>query len=401
MKKLFSLVILLSSIVFSNCQVKSNSISTQEADLNAKLDDVIFKASNQYKFMMEILPENRFPKTYHEKNDKLETSNSGWWCSGFYPGSLLYMYEQNKDAELLAEAKRIMKVLEKEKYNTTTHDLGFMMFCSFGNALDISPENDYKEILIQSAKSLSSRFDEKVGLIKSWDSKEGDYLVIIDNMMNLELLFWASEETGDPTYRDIAITHADNTIKNHFREDYSTYHVVNYNPQTGEVNKKHTAQGYADDSAWARGQAWGLYGYIVMYRFTKDEKYLDLAKNIANLILDHPNLPEDKIPYWDFDAPNIPDALRDSSAGAIIASALFELSTFVDKKDSKKYFTDAETMLTSLSSAPYLAEPKTNGGFILKHGVGHIPENTEVDTPLTYGDYYFLEAIKRYKNLSK
>ncbi|MDO9551210.1 MULTISPECIES: glycoside hydrolase family 88 protein [Rhodonellum] len=348
--------------------------------------------------MMETLPENRFPKTYHADQDKLETSNSGWWCSGFYPGSLLYMYEQNKDVELLVEANRIMKVLEKEKFNTTTHDLGFMMFCSFGNALEIAPDESYKDVLIQSAKSLSSRFDEKVGVIKSWDSKEGDYLVIIDNMMNLELLFWASQETGDPTYRDIAIKHADNTIKNHFREDYSTYHVVNYNPKTGGVNKKHTAQGYADESAWARGQAWGLYGYIVMYRFTKDEKYLDLANNIANLILDHPNLPEDKIPYWDFDAPNIPDALRDSSAGAIIASALFELATYVDKSASKKYFHNAEIMLESLVSAPYLADPKTNGGFILNHGVGHIPENTEVDTPLTYGDYYFLEAIKRYKN---
>jgi unsaturated chondroitin disaccharide hydrolase len=349
--------------------------------------------------MKDILPKNRFPKTYHASEDRLETSGSGWWCSGFYPGSLLYLYDKNGDEALLTEAERIMEVLEKEKYNTTTHDLGFMMFCSFGNALEIAPKEEYRDILVQSAKSLSTRFDETTGVIKSWDSKEGDFLVIIDNMMNLELLFWATQETGDSTYYDIAVTHADNTTKNHFREDYSSYHVVNYNPKTGAVNQKRTAQGYADDSAWSRGQAWGLYGYIVMYRFTKDQKYLDQAVNIAEFVLNHPNMPEDKIPYWDFDAPNIPDALRDSSAGAIMASALLELSQYVGQEKSGRYISDAETMLASLASSAYLAEPNTNGGFLLKHGVGHIPENTEVDTPLTYGDYYFIEAIRRYKAL--
>ncbi|MCH7400991.1 glycoside hydrolase family 88 protein [Belliella kenyensis] len=396
MKRLLTYLVIGTGIYFAACTAQSKT-EVQDDGL-ATLETVIQQASDQYKYLKDRLPDQRFPKTYHANSDKLETSGSGWWCSGFYPGSLLYMYEQNQDKELLEEAERILSILEKEKHNTTTHDLGFMMFCSFGNALEIAPKEAYKAILIQSAESLSSRFDENVGLIKSWDSKEGDYLVIIDNMMNLELLFWASEETGDPKYKEIAITHADNTIKHHFREDNSSYHVVNYNPTTGEVTKKHTAQGYSDDSAWARGQAWGLYGYTVMYRFTKDQKYLDQAVKIANFMLDHPNLPADKIPYWDFDAPNIPDALRDSSAGAIAAAALLELTTYVDQPDSKRYFDDAEKMIFSLASAPYLAEPNSNGGFILKHGVGHIPENTEVDTPLTYGDYYFLEAIKRYKN---
>ncbi|KEO74123.1 glycoside hydrolase family 88 protein [Anditalea andensis] len=397
MKKLFKNLCIAGSLLLSACQ--QDHMVGQKDDLITKLDHALERGEVQYHHMKNLLPETRFPKTYHASEDRLETSGSGWWCSGFYPGSLLYLYDQNGDEALLSEAERIMEVLEKEKYNTTTHDLGFMMFCSFGNALEIAPKEAYRDILVQSAQSLSTRFDETTGVIKSWDSKEGDYLVIIDNMMNLELLFWATQETGDSTYYNIAITHADNTIKNHFREDYSSYHVVNYNPKTGTVNQKRTAQGYSDDSAWARGQAWGLYGYIVMYRFTNDQKYLDQAVNIAEFVLNHPNMPDDKIPYWDFDAPNIPDALRDSSAGAILASALLELSQYVGQEKSDRYISDAESMLASLASSEYLAEPNTNGGFLLKHGVGHIPENTEVDTPLTYGDYYFIEAIKRYKAL--
>jgi unsaturated chondroitin disaccharide hydrolase len=397
MKKLFILLILGGSM--TACQQNPLVGKEAKSELNAQLDNAITRAGEQYHYMMEILPENRFPKTYHAKEDRLETSGSEWWCSGFYPGSLLYLYDKKGEETLKTEARRIMEVLEKEQYNTSTHDLGFMMFCSFGNALKLAPRDGDRDILVQSAKSLSTRFDETTGVIKSWDSKEGDFLVIIDNMMNLELLFWATQETGDSTYYDIAITHADNTTKNHFRDDYSSYHVVNYNPRTGEVNEKRTAQGYADDSAWARGQTWGLYGYIVMYRFTKDQKYLDQAVNIAEFILNHPNMPKDKIPYWDFDAPNIPDALRDSSAGAILASALLELSGYVEGDKSKRYIRDAETMLASLASPTYLAEPRTNGGFLLKHGVGHIPENFEVDVPLTYGDYYFIEAIRRYKAL--
>lgn len=220
--------------------------------------------------------------------------------------------------------------------------------------------------------------------------------MIIDNMMNLELLFWATAATGDSTYYDIAIKHADTTIANHFREDNSSYHVINYHPETGEVQRKRTAQGYADESAWARGQAWGLYGYTVMYRVTKDQKYLDQAVAIAEFVLNHPNLPEDKIPYWDFDAPNIPNELRDSSAGAIMASALLELSQYVDAEKGKSYYEDAATMLKTLTTDEYIAEKGTNGGFLLKHGVGHIPENSEVDVPLTYGDYYLVEAMLRY-----
>lgn len=358
-------------------------------------------AGRQYHVLMKNLPPDRFPKTYYPLTDKFEACKSDWWVSGFYPGTLLYLYEQTKDPVLYKETERILKVLEKEKDNKTTHDLGFMMYCSFGLANEIKPKPAYRDILITSAKSLASRFNPTVGCIQSWDSKSDDFLVIIDNMMNLELLFWATRATGDSSYYKIAVTHANTTMKNHFRPDYSSYHVVNYNAKTGAVQQRRTDQGYADESAWARGQAWGLYGYTLMYRETKDQKYLDQANHIARFILDHPNLPADKIPYWDFNAPNIPNALRDASAAAVMASAFLELSKYNGKPAKQEYFKTAEKMIQILSSPKYKAAPGTNGGFILMHGVGHMPKKSEVDVPLTYGDYYYIEALKRYKYYAK
>ncbi|MEO5889041.1 MAG: glycoside hydrolase family 88 protein [Ferruginibacter sp.] len=356
-------------------------------------------AVSQYKMLAKNLPGDQFPKTYFPATGKYEFSNSGWWCSGFYPGTLLYLYEQTKDTALYNESMRILKLLEKEKNNTNTHDLGFMMFCSFGNANRIAPKPGYKEILLTSAKSLSTRFNPATGCIKSWDSKPSDFLVIIDNMMNLELLFWATKVSGDSSFYKIAVTHANTTMKNHFRPDHSSYHVLNYDAATGEVKQKKTAQGYADSSAWARGQAWGLYGYTVMYRETRDKKYLDQAIGIAGFILNNPNLPPDKIPYWDFNAPGIPAALRDASAAAITASALIELSGYTDAKYSTTYLSAAEIILRSLSNTTFKAAAGTNGGFLLEHSVGHLPAQTEVDTPLTYADYYFVEAMERYSKL--
>lgn len=376
------------------------SCSVQQKIPAKKIDATLALTADQYKYMAKQLPPEKFPKTYYPKQDRFETSGSGWWVSGFYPGTLLYLYQSEKDPQLKEEAERILEDLKKEQFNTSTHDLGFMIYCSFGNANRIDPKKSYQEVLMNSANSLASRFDKDVGAIRSWDSPGESFLVIIDNMMNLELLLWASEHSGNEKYKNIAITHANTTIKNHFRKDYSSYHVVEYNENTGEVIRKRTAQGAADESAWARGQAWGLYGFTVMYRYTHKEKYLNQAKHIADFILNNPNLPKDMIPYWDFNAPKIPNALRDSSAGAIMASALLELSKYVDEQKSKKYFNSAETMLSSLMSDKYLAKRGSNGGFILKHGVGNMPENSEVDVPLTYGDYYFVEALERYKNLN-
>src|SRR5215213_1344067 len=398
MRKLVQPRIILFVFLLYGCASQKKTAGNHD-ELLQTIDKNFSDASAQYKVMMTKLPANRFPKTYSAENDSVETSNSGWWCSGFYPGTLLYLYEQTKDQSLLTEAERILHVLEKEKNNKSTHDLGFMMFCSFGNAERIAAKRGYEEILLTSAESLSTRFNPKVGCIKSWDSKPGDFLVIIDNMMNLELLFWATRISGDSSFYKIAVTHANTTIKNHFRPDNSSYHVLNYNPQTGEVKQKRTAQGAADESAWARGNAWGLYGFTVTYRETKDRKYLDQANHIAHFLLHHPNLPADKIPFWDFNAPGIPNALRDASAAAIICSALIELSGYVSEPEKKEYLSVAETILKNLSGPVYKADAGTNGGFLLKHCVGHMPNKTEVDVPLTYADYYFVEAMKRFKEL--
>ena len=396
--KIVSSFLILVCFSFTICNAQNNYKADKA--LLKTIDKNFIDAAEQYKVLAKNLPAGKFPKTYFPTTNKYEWSNSDWWCSGFYPGTLLYLYQQTKDSSLYNEALRILELLKKEQFNTSTHDLGFMMYCSFGNANIISPSAAYKEILLNSAKSLATRFSPAVGCIKSWDGKPNEYLVIIDNMMNLKLLFWATQVSGDSSFYKIAVTHANTTIKNHFRADNSSYHVLNYNATTGAVLQKKTAQGYADESAWGRGQAWGLYGYTETYRETKDEKYLQQANKIATFILSHPNFPKDKITYWDFNAPNIPAVLRDASAAAIMASAFLELSGYVNKKLAKQYFKTAEIILKNLSSEKYKATAGTNGGFILKHGLGHNPNKTEIDVPLTYADYYFVEAMIRYKELT-
>lgn len=393
-KSVVVVIFLLSLIGFNGVCQSTHHAFKADKKFSKQIKGIYQSADAQYHVLASTLPSNRFPKTYDA--GKPLTSAAEWWCSGFYPGTLLYLYGQTHDEWLLAEANRILKVLEPEQYDKTTHDLGFMMYCSFGNAMKIEPDEKYKQVLINSAKSLASRFDPKVGCIKSWDSKKSEYLVIIDNMMNLELLFWATKATGDSTYYKIAVTHANTTMKNHFRADYSSYHVVNYDPETGQVQQKLTAQGYSNESAWARGQAWGLYGYTVLYRETHDVKYLQQAQHIASFILNNPNLPADKIPYWDFNAPNNPNALRDASAAAIMASGFLELCRYTDPQNGKLYFKVAETTLKNLSKPTYLASTGGNGGFILQHSVGHMPKKTEIDVPLTYADYYYVEALNRY-----
>ena len=384
-----------------SCIAQQRAAFKPDKALLQTIQQNITDADAQYKVLMKNLPAGKFPKTYYPEKKEYGFSNSDWWCSGFYPGTLLYLYEETKDESLYKESLRILELLKKEQFNTGTHDLGFMMYCSFGNANRISSKPEYKEILLNSAKSLSTRFNPKVGCIKSWNSSDpNDFIVIIDNMMNLELLFWATKVTGDSSFYKIAVTHANTTMQHHFRPDYSSYHVLNYNVETGAVKQKKTAQGFADESAWARGQAWGLYGFTVMYRETKNKKYLDEANHIAHFLLSNPNLPADKVPYWDFNATGIPNVLRDASAAAIMAAALLELCGYTDEATGKGYVKAAETMLQSLSSPTYKAAAGTNGGFLIEHCVGHLPQKSEVDVPLTYADYYFVEAMKRYKKLA-
>lgn len=358
-------------------------------------------AAAQFQGMLDQIGDtSRNPGSTRDGSLSLVRSSS--WISGFFPGSLWYMYEYSGDEKWLAPAIHFTMNVEQEKFNGGTHDMGFKMFCSFGNGYRLKGNKEYSDILIQSASTLITRFNPTVGCIRSWDhnTDKWDYPVIVDNMMNLELLFWATKETGDPVYYDVALKHAETTLKNHFREDGSSYHVVSYDTLTGEVVKKNTHQGHAHESAWARGQAWGLYGFTMTYRETRDERFLKLAEKIADFILNHPNLPEDMVPYWDFDAPGIPDTDRDASAAAIIASALYELSTFVGEAESARFLEAADHILKSLSSPDYLAEPGTNNHFLLMHSVGNHPRGSQVDVPLSYADYYFMEANLRKMKLS-
>jgi unsaturated chondroitin disaccharide hydrolase len=343
------------------------------------------------------------------------------WTSGFWAGDLWYVYEYTKNQKWKEEATKWTVTLKDNQFNKGTHDLGFMMFCSYGNAYRLTGNKAYRDILIQSAKSLSSRYSPVTKCIESWDERlswDGKtlwkYPVIIDNMMNLELLFWATKQTGDSSYYKIAVSHANATMKNHVRPDFSTYHVVNYDEKTGAVLNKQTCQGFSDNSTWARGQAWAIYGFTIMYRETRDKKYLDLAQNLANFFLNNKSLPKDKIPLWDFNVNQagytpqwrydkekysnpIP---RDASAAAITASALLEISTYLPKGKSNYYKSNANQILSSLSSSTYLAVPNTNNNFLIKHSVGSLPHQNEIDAPLCYADYYYLEALLRYKKLN-
>jgi unsaturated chondroitin disaccharide hydrolase len=411
MNKKLSIILVLALAVAASCTAQKtpqNKLSLDKQFVNEQLQD----ASKQIKYLASQTKPEEIPTTFSK--GKHVNWGTSWWCSGFYPGTVLYLYEYSKDPELLAEAKEKLQYLEKEKHNTTTHDLGFMLYCSFGNALRIVGDSTKNtEVLLTGAESLATRYKDVTKTIRSWDGgKNWDgqpwtYPVIIDNMMNLEFLAQASKLSGNPKFKEIAISHANTTLKNHFRKDFSSYHVVDYNDKDGGIVGKKTAQGAFDESAWARGQAWAFYGYTMMYRETGDKSYLDQARGIANFYLNHPNLPADLIPYWDMDQNKL-DAnskyyaqkdLRDVSTAAVMASGLIELSQYTKGAESANYLRKAEAMLKSMASKPYKADYKEAGGYILKHSVGSIPHKTEVDVPLTYADYYYVEALLRYNRL--
>ncbi len=328
------------------------------------------------------------------------------WTSGFFPASMWYMYELTGDSYWEDIARQQCANIEEAKNLDWHHDVGFMIGCSYGNGLRLTGDEHYKDVVVTAANSLMSRFRKQAGVIQSWNvdadwgwiGKMGWSMpVIIDNMMNLELLFMAEELTGDKHYREVAISHADVTLREHFRKDFSCYHVIDYDASTGAVRSRQTAQGYSDESIWSRGQAWAIYGYTVMYRYTKDKKYLDQAYKTFEMMKNHPSLPEDLIPYWDMSAPGIPNEPRDASSAAIIASALYEMSEYFP---SDHYFKDyADRIYESLISDEYLAKVGENGFFMLKHSVGSIPHNSDVDVPLNYADYYLLEATLRKRAL--
>jgi len=378
-----SLLLIISAV---SCQ-KPNDTDWLKTAINRSSDQLL-AAADAFKDSLKN------PRTFED--GKVELVKARDWTSGFFSGSLWLTYELTKNEKLKTEAQKYTLLLDSAQYYKHTHDLGFVLYCSYGNGYRLTNDSSYKNVMLNGSKSLMSRYNPNIGLIRSWDFNRANwqYPVIIDNMMNLEFLFWASGMSADSTMRAACISHADKTLANHYRANSSCFHVVDYDTITFLPRHKQTHQGINDSSSWVRGQAWGLYGYTMMYRETKDKKYLDQAQKIADFILQHPNLPKDKIPYWDFDAPNITSQPRDASAAAVIASALIELSSYISEKNT--YFATAETILKNLSSPEYLAEKGENGFFILKHSTGNWPAKSEIDAPLSYADYYYIEALGRY-----
>lgn len=340
-----------------------------------------------------------FPRSLTETG-KIGFVASGDWCSGFFPGCLWLLSDLTGDSTWQQPALKYTLLMENEQWNGGTHDMGFKMMCSYGNALAYTQNSNYAEILVQSAKTLCTRFNPIIGSLRSWDhnTDRWSFPVIIDNMMNLELLFKATELTGDSSFYNIAVTHANTTIKNHFRDDNSSFHVVDYNPETGEINEKVTLQGDTDQSAWARGQAWGLYGFTMCYRFTRNETYLQQALKIYDFIFSHSNLPTDKIAMWDFNYTETSGESRDVSAASIMASALFELAQYVPAQKTQ-FLQLANGMVDTLKTNYALYDGVLNG-FLLNHSVGFRHRNHEVNVPLIYADYYYLEALLRQRNLN-
>lgn len=388
MKKILYLTALLSSALWLVTGCVSESMKSVS-------DRVFQRAAEQFVLMDSNLAEGEFPRSIDTLGN-LVTSDSKWWCCGFFPGSLWYTYEYTGDERIKALAEKYTRSIKVADL-LYDHDLGFEVWCSYGNAFRLTGDQTYKPQIEEAAALLATRYSPVVKAIRSWNNLHKGFRVIIDNMMNLELLEEASKMFACDSLDRIAQDHANTTMANHFREDYTTWHLVNYVDADGSVRRKHTVQGYSDDSAWARGQAWALYGYTMMYRETGRREYLQQALNVGDMILCH--LPEDGVAYWDFDDPKIPDTYRDASAAAVMASAYVELCGYAEGRQCKEYKAVAEKILRTLASDEYLCAPGECQGFLLKHSVGSIPHGNEVDVPLTYADYYFLEALIRYNNL--
>jgi rhamnogalacturonyl hydrolase YesR len=383
-----SLLVLI--LFFYSCRNSEDSLKKNFDFVSAQLTMAMAETEKR---IIETPDKNYMAPRSMDENGKLTVVPSHDWTSGFFAGELWYMYQYTKDEKWREAAEKYTSRIENEKLNAGTHDMGFKIYCSFGNGYRLTKDKRYREVLITAARTLATRFKPQAGIIRSWDHgrEKWECPVIIDNMMNLELLFWAFRETGDSSFYRIAVSHADKTIENHFREDYSTYHVVDYDTITGAVLKKQTHQGYADESSWSRGQAWAIYGFTMCYRETGDSKYLKQAEKTVDFIFKHPNMPEDLIPFWDYDAPEIPNEPRDVSAATVTASALYDLSKY-DTGNAVRYRTYADKILETLSKH-YLAKRGGDGGFLLLHSTGSKPAPFEVDKPLVYADYYYLEAL--------
>ena len=398
----------LKRIVFaaSSALVLCSAEAARIDELKAKLPEIFAKSAAHYKaldaaatpLMKKADGTVMVPQGFKRNTRELDMRNIQWWTSGHYPGSLWYLYEATGDEFFKERATVWTENLTPISKFTGNHDIGFMMFCSFGNARRILKTDRYDHLLVEAAGTLCLRFEPKLGVIRSWGKvdERKNFLVIPDNMMNLELLEWAAKaKNGEKRFADVARSHATVTMKNHFRADGGTYHVLNYSQKDGRIQEIRRGQGASCFTAWSRGQSWAIYGYTMMYRETKDKAYLEFAQKVTDYAINHPNMPEDGIPYWDYGAPG---EERDSSAGSIMASGLLELANYVDAEKGAMYRNFAVKQLLSLASPAYFSEGDEIGHFLLKHGVGAKPSGSEIDTPLNYGDYYFLEALMRVKN---
>ena len=388
---------ILITVLFSVLLIACNSANVSDQNersqdgLNANIHDRLEK------MVAYPLDSNAIPRSIED--GKVRGVPSKDWTSGFFPGNFWYAFLLTGDSIYMEKAKEWTAFIEKEKWNDRTHDMGFKIYCSFGNGYRITGNPHYKDVIIQAANTLITRFNANVGALKSWNFGQDrwQFPVIIDNMMNLELLFEATQLTGDSTYYNIAYSHALTTLQHHYRSDNSSYHVVDYDPATGEVIKKITHQGYDDASSWLRGQAWGLYGFVMSYRYTQEKRFLEMALQINDFMFQHDSIPEDGIFYWDFDDPAIPNAPRDASASAIAASALLELYNY-DKKEI--YLEKSKEILETLSSE-YVLDETNEAPFILDKSTGNVNKDDEIDVPLVYADYYYLEALWRQKEMNK
>lgn len=368
-----------------------------------KLDNAMANADEQLHYALKCTSEarktakgNKVNPRSIDKDGNLVLVGPKDWCSGFFAGTLWQMYQYSHMQFWRENAVSNTWLIESAKWHKGTHDLGFMIGDSFGKAYQLTGEQSYRDVMLQAARTLCTRYSPKVGCIRSWDhnADRWTFPVIIDNMMNLEILFEAYKLTGDKSFYDIAVSHANVTIKNHFRDDYSSYHVVDYDPVTGTVRSRVTHQGYSDDSFWSRGQGWALYGYTMCYRYTHDLRYLEQAKNIAKFLFSLKNMPEDGIFFWDMKDPSIPDVPRDASAAALVASAFYELQAYVGAELGKQYIAYADKIVNSLIDH-YQAPVGSNQGFLLLHSTGNKPANSEIDVPINYADYFYMEALRR------
>lgn len=355
-----------------------------------------FSQHQQFWNSAQITP-GQYPKTSGGGTWTLVAANDMTnWVQGFFPGLLWIVFERGRDAAWRTRADNWTRPLEVQKTNTQTHDLGFKFMCSYGNAYRLTGDTSYRDVLITAANSLATRYRPVSGIIDccDWNSSWHDPMVT-DTMMNLELLFWASRENNQPAWNDMALSHALKTLNDMVRPDGSTFHVVDYDSSTGAIISRKTYQGESDSSTWARGQAWAIHGFTIAYRYTRDARMLQAAQRVTDYYLNR--LPADAVPNWDFDSPS---QEKDSSAAAITASGLLELSTFVtDPTVAQRYRSAAEAMLDSLCSPDYLVMGTNNSPGVLKRGVGFYKKNEAVNATLIYGDYYFSQALYRYKLL--